>query len=157
MFGSFWTHDGSAQDPNALGRGNRWVVAGIVVELPFCSHPVCLPVLLRLWRGKGTPSPVRLAGELIMLLAKEFPDRTHPRRGDAAYHGKALLVEGTTFTTRLPANAVLYAPAAAAHRQTRPPPAKGDRLGTPAELAATASWHRSPCPATASRDTVRPP
>ena len=21
---AFWTHDGSAQDPNALGRGNRW-------------------------------------------------------------------------------------------------------------------------------------
>ncbi len=62
MFGSFWTDDGSAQDPNALGRGNRWVVAGIIVELPFCSHPVCLPILFRLWRGKGTPSPVRLAG-----------------------------------------------------------------------------------------------
>src|SRR4029077_21106981 len=39
VFGSFWTHDGSAQDPNALGRGNRWVAAGIIVELPFCSHP----------------------------------------------------------------------------------------------------------------------
>jgi len=25
VFGAFWTHDGSAQDPNALGRGNRWV------------------------------------------------------------------------------------------------------------------------------------
>jgi len=40
------------------GRGNRWVVAGIVLTVPFCSHPVCLPVLLRLWRGKGN----RLAG-----------------------------------------------------------------------------------------------
>ena len=73
VFGSFWTHDGSAQDPNALGRGNRWVVAGIIVELPFCSHPVCLPILFRLWRGKGTPSPVRLAGQLITLLARSFP------------------------------------------------------------------------------------
>jgi len=58
VFGAFWTHDGSAQDPNALSRGNRWVVAGIVLTVPFCSHPVCLPVLLRLWRGKGN----RLAG-----------------------------------------------------------------------------------------------
>ena len=24
VFGAFWTHDGSGQDPNALGRGNRW-------------------------------------------------------------------------------------------------------------------------------------
>lgn len=31
---AYWTHDGSAQDPNALGRGNRWVIVGIVVTLP---------------------------------------------------------------------------------------------------------------------------
>lgn len=53
---AYWTHDGSAQDPNALGRGNRWVIVGIVVTLRFCTRPVCLPVLLRLWRGKGTAS-----------------------------------------------------------------------------------------------------
>ena len=58
----FCTHDGAAQDPNAPGRGNRWVVLSIVVELPFCCHPVSLPVLLRLWAGKGTASPVQLAG-----------------------------------------------------------------------------------------------
>ena len=31
VFGAYWTHDGSAQDPNALGRGNRWIIVGIVV------------------------------------------------------------------------------------------------------------------------------
>lgn len=72
VFGAFWTHDGSGQDPNALGRGNRWVIAGILVRLPFCAHPVCLPVLLRLWRGRGTASPVQLARELILLIAQEF-------------------------------------------------------------------------------------
>ena len=56
MHAAYWTHDGSAQDPNALGRGNRWVIVGIVVTLRFCTRPVCLPVLLRLWRGKGTAS-----------------------------------------------------------------------------------------------------
>ena len=25
VFGAFWTHDGSAQGPDAIGRGNRWV------------------------------------------------------------------------------------------------------------------------------------
>ena len=62
VFGSFWTHDCSAQYPNALGRGNRWVVAGIIVELPFCSHPVCLPILFLLSRCKRTPSPCGLPG-----------------------------------------------------------------------------------------------
>ena len=143
VFGAFWTHDGSAQDPNALGRGNRWIIIGIVVKLPFCSHPVCLPVLFRLWRGKGTASPVQLASELISLLAKEFPDRLMHAVGDAAYHGKALLVAATTITTRLPANAALYAPAPPRTGKRGRPRPKGDRLGTPADLAATAQWRRA--------------
>jgi hypothetical protein len=140
VFGAFWTHDGSAQDPGGLGRGNRWIIAGIVVMLPFCSHPVCLPVLLRLWRGKGTDSPVRLAGDLISVLAQQFPDRDVHVVGDAAYHGKPLLVAGTTVTTRLPVNAALYAPAPPRTGRRGRPRRKGHRLGTPAEIAATATW-----------------
>ena len=133
---AFWTHDGSVQDPNALGRGNRWVIVGIVVALPFCTRPVCLPVLFRLWGGKGTDSPVRLARQLITLLANEFPDHTIHAVGDAAYHGRPLLVPGTTFTTRLPANAALYAPAPPRTGKRGRPRLKGARLGRPAELAA---------------------
>jgi hypothetical protein len=50
-----WTHDGAAQGGNKIARGNRWVVAGIVVRLPWCTAPVYLPVLFRLWAGKDTP------------------------------------------------------------------------------------------------------
>jgi hypothetical protein len=32
---AFWTHDGPAQGGNKIARGNRWVVAGIVVRLPW--------------------------------------------------------------------------------------------------------------------------
>jgi hypothetical protein len=39
-----------------VGRGTCFVVVGIVVELPFCSRPVCLPVMARLWRPKQGPS-----------------------------------------------------------------------------------------------------
>ena len=143
VFGAFWTHDGSAQDPNALGRGNRWIVLGILVRLPFCRHPVCLPVLLRLWRGKGTASPVQLAGELVSVVAQEFPDRRIHVVGDAAYHGKALLVEHTSITTRLPVNAALYAPAPPRTGTRGRPRLKGRRLGAPADLAATARWRRA--------------
>jgi len=142
VFGAFWTHDGSAQGPDTIGRGNRWVIVAIVVALPFCSHPVCLPVLLRLWRGKGTVSPVGLAAELISTLAHEFPDRTIHAVGDAAYHGRALLIGRTSFTTRLPVNAVLYAPAPPRTGRRGRPRLKGDRLGTPTEIAATAAWRR---------------
>jgi len=51
---AFWTHDGAAQGGKKIARGNRWVIAGIVVRLPLCTAPVCLPVLMRLWAGKGS-------------------------------------------------------------------------------------------------------
>src|SRR4029077_14763410 len=133
VFGAFWTHDGSAQDPNALGRGNRWIIIGICVTVPFCSHPVCRPVLLRLWRGKGTASPVQLARELISILAQVFPDRLVHAVGDAPYHGKALLLPATTITTRLPANAALYALA---------PPRTGKRCSRWSRNAATSGASR---------------
>ena len=45
------------------------MIVGIIVTLPFLSHPVCLPVLFRLWAGKGTASPVQLAGAMLSVLA----------------------------------------------------------------------------------------
>jgi hypothetical protein len=154
VFGAFWTHDGSAQDPTALGRGNRWIIAGIIVTLPFCSHPVCLPVLLRLWRGKGAPSPVRLAAEMISVLRQEFPDRVIHAVGDAAYHGTPLLVAGTTITTRLPANAALYTPAPPRTGKRGRPRLKGKRLGRPADLAAGAQWGTTTVSRYGRTDTV---
>lgn len=110
-------------------------MAGIAVGLPFCSATLCLPVLFRLWAGKGATTPVRLAGELLTLLAGQFPQRLVHEVGDAAYHGKPLLVAATTWTTRLPANAALYdaAPPPAGRRGR--PALKGERLGKIAALA----------------------
>ena len=153
VFGAFWTHDGPGRIPNALGRGNRWVIAGILVRLPFCAHPVCLPVLLRLWRGRGAAFPVQLARELILLLAQEFPDRCIHAVGDAAYHGKALLVERTTVTTRGPANAALYAPAPPGTGE-RPPPVEGPPARHPGRDAATATWRQVAVSRYGRRDTV---
>ena len=77
------------------------MIAGIVVRLPFCTAPVCLPVLMRLWAGKGTNTPVELAAVLLGPIRAEFSDRDVHGVGDAAYHGQPLLVAGTTWTTRL--------------------------------------------------------
>jgi len=139
VFAALWTHDGSAKTSGAVARGNRWVVAGIVVDLPFCRTPVCLPVLFRLWLGKGSPSPVALAGQMLAVLAGAFPDRRVHGVGDAAYHGPELLA-GTSYTTRLPRNAVLYAYAPAPTGRRGRPRTKGERLGTPTDLAASGTW-----------------
>ncbi len=110
--------------------------------MPFCSSPAALPVLFRLWRGKGTASQVELAAEMMKLLAgarsrAAWFDET----GDAAFHGESLIVEETTWTTRLSANAVLYGlkPEAAAHRQAWSAQGQRDRMGTCAQIAAQAT------------------
>ncbi|MFC9358263.1 transposase [Rhodococcus sp. NPDC057014] len=122
VYHAFWTHDGAAQGAAKLGRGNRWVIVGIVVRLPFCSHPVCLPILFRLWGGKGTASPVDLASEMLTVLAQAFPDKQIHAVGDAAYHGKALLVAGTTNHHPTPRQRRALRPDAATDRTARATP-----------------------------------
>jgi hypothetical protein len=127
----------------------------IVVRLPFCTAPACLPVLFRLWAGKGTASPVELAAQLLGLIAAEFGGRRRtgwrcrlPRQATAGSddHGKPLLVPTTTWTTRLPVNAALYDPAPPRTDRRRRPTRKGAKLGTPAPSprAPTGRGHRRP-------------
>ena len=132
---AFWTHDGAAQGGKKIARGNRWVIAGIVVRLPLCTAPVCLPVLMRLWAGKATTTPVELAAQLLALITAAFGDRDVHGVGDAAYHGKPLLVPGATWTTRLPANACLFDTAPPRTGRRGRPALKGRKLGRPAALA----------------------
>lgn len=139
---AFWTHDGSAQGGAKTARGNRWAVAGVVVRLPWCTAPVCLPVLFRLWAGKGSASSVEMAGQMLRLIAEAFPRRLVHGVGDAAYHGKPLLVPTTTWTTRLPTNAALFDLAPARTGRRGRPALKGAKLGKPEALAQAATWRR---------------
>ena len=140
VFQARWAYDGAAQGGKKIAFGNTWVAAAIVVRLPFCSSPVALPVLFRLWRGKGTTSPVELAAEMVKLLAGAFPGRLVHGTGDAAFHGETLVVEGATWTTRLPANAVLYGPKPPRTGKRGRPRVKGNRLGTCAQIVQAADW-----------------
>jgi len=140
VFQARWAYDGSAQGGKKIAFGNTWVVAAIVTRLPVCPSPVALPVLFRLWRGKGTASPVDLAAQMLGRLAAEFPGRALHGTGDAAFHGESLVIEGTTWTTRLPANAVLYGPKPPRTGKRGRPKVKGDRLGTCAQIAQAAGW-----------------
>ncbi len=124
VFGAVWQHDASAPDRARKSFGTCFVTAGIVVSLPWCTRPVCLPVLARLylpghgearpWGRAGTAvvpgSKIACAATLVTLLARALPGRTLHVVGDAAYHGPALrhLPPQVTWTCRLPKNAVLH-------------------------------------------------
>jgi len=85
--GAAWQHDGARKGPKGsqVSWGTCFVVAGIVVTLPFLDRPVCLPVLARLWRPRGTSKAVlacqmgriAVAGQVFNLQADHgaFNDR----------------------------------------------------------------------------------
>jgi hypothetical protein len=157
VYGAAWQHDGAARSEKPVGYGVCFVVAGLVVELPFCTRPVCLPVAARLWRPKSGATKVEIAAALVKQLAAWNRERTIHLVADAAYHGPALrhLPARITVTTRLPAGAVLYALAPAPTGKRGRPRLKGDRLGTPAELAATARFTTAQVRRYGRTDTVR--
>jgi DDE superfamily endonuclease len=155
VHGAGWQHDGASPSRVKIGYGTCFVACGIIVRLPFCTRPVCLPVLARLvLPGKKKPgsagTKVSAAVALVTLLACAFPGRAVHVVADGAYHGPALrdLPPAVTWTTRLPVNAVLYALAPPKRPGTPGRPAlKGARLGTAADLAAAACWTRAAVPA----------
>jgi hypothetical protein len=142
VFGALWAHDGSGRGKDKLGFGNTWVIAAIVVRLPFLTRPIALPVAARLWRGKATASRTDLALEMAHDLAALFPDRTLHVTGDAAYHsGKVADLPGSvTFTTRLPRNAALFEPTPPKTNKPGRPRKKGKALGPLTAIAKAATW-----------------
>jgi len=119
------------------------VIAGIVVSLPFCSRPVCLPVLFRLVvKGTNSRSRLWLARRMAEALTGALPGRVIHVTGDAAYAGKELrtLPETVTWTTRLRKDAALHQlPPPRTGRRGRPR-VKGARLPALAALAGTAAF-----------------
>ena len=139
IWAASWFHDGSAPGPAKTGYGNNWVVAAIVVKLPFLPRPVALPVLAKLV-VKGTTSASRLwlARRMASALAAALPGRRIHVVGDAAYAGKELkkLAPGITWTTRLRKDAALHDLPPARTGRRGLPRARGDRLPSLARLAA---------------------
>jgi hypothetical protein len=155
VHGAGWQHDGSSPARNKLSYGCCFVVAAVIVHLPFCSREVALPVLARLrlpgryGNGKANPrrdlgpGTVEIAAVLVTRLALAFPARAVHVVADGAYHGPALraLPPAVTWTCRIPRNAVLYDLAPPRTGRRGRPRAKGDPFGTPADIAAAAPWH----------------
>jgi hypothetical protein len=133
---AFWQHDGAANSASKIAFGNNFVVLGVIVTLPFMTRPVCLPVLIRIYR-KGGPERSQLANQLVWI-ATTFLDRRRVEIvADGAYACAhfADLPERASLVSRLRANAAL-------HRLTPPrtgkrgrPRVRGERLPSLTHIA----------------------
>jgi hypothetical protein len=155
VHGAGWQHDGSSPARDKVSYGCCFVTAALLVQLPFCSRAVALPVLARLrlpgrYRHGQRPDPalgpgaVEIAADLLTRIARAFPSRAVHVVADAAYHGPALrdLPPAVTWTCRIPRNAVLYDLAPPPTGRRGRPRTRGDMLGTPAAVAAAAHWDK---------------
>jgi hypothetical protein len=151
-----WFHDGSAAGSAKLGYGNNWVVVAIIVTLPFVSRPVALPALATL-AVKGGRSKPDLARDLVDAIAERFVDREIHIVADAAYGTGAFigLGEGMSMTTRAKANAVFYQLAPPRTGKRGRPRLKGERIGTPADIAGRARWQTVTVARYGTRSTVQ--
>ena len=142
VHGAAWHHDGSVRAPRGgqVSYGTGFVIAGIIVALPVCARPVCLPVLARLWRPGSTPQTVILC-RLVEILAQALAGRQIHVVADAHYagaDGERGLPAGVTLTSRPRHNAVFSAVYTGAQPRAGRRRVIGERLGTAADLAARA-------------------
>ncbi|MFD8382332.1 MBL fold metallo-hydrolase [Streptomyces sp. NPDC059679] len=128
---------------------------GLVVGL---IAQTCLPVLARLWQPRHI-GKLAHAREMAELIAARYPGRTVHVVGDAAYVGEYLrgLGETLTWTSRLKVTSVLHELAPPRTEKKGRPRTKGNRLGTPADLAATATWRTTQVAATDAPTPCRSP
>lgn len=138
-----WFHDGSAQGTKKVGYGNNWVIAAIIVQLPFLDRPVALPAGFALVvKGTNAASRLESSRRLVESLAAAVPDRRVHVVADCAYAGKALrgLDSRISWTTRLRSNAALYQLTPPRTGKPGRPRLKGAKLGSLATLADQASF-----------------
>lgn len=153
VHGARWQYDGSLPTGagSQLGFGNNWVVLALLIRVPFLTRALALPVLFRLWlpepqasrRGAARkpnpdyPSKSVLSRRLLDLVIARYPDREIDLVGDSAYGSKALrcLPEHATVTSRLRANARLYAPKPPKTGRPGQPAKKGERLRSLKQIA----------------------
>jgi hypothetical protein len=147
LHGAAWHHDATGPGRHRPAWGHRWVVVGVIVQLPFLDRAVCLPILARLWLlGETDRTPLILARELLDLVVAHVGERPVHLVGDAAYVGKALrgLPTHVTVTARLRCDAALYAPAPPPTGRPGRPRIKGNRLPELILLAAMTRYRWAP-------------
>lgn len=116
--------------------GHKWVVLAVLVDLPYASRPIALPLLVALYRDKKTDAsegrrhktPAELMCGLLATIMRWFPERSFVFAGDNAYgsHAMARFAYGhrkrLSLVSKIVPDANLF---------KRPPTRKGRVVGRP--------------------------
>jgi hypothetical protein len=146
---AFWHHDGAAKGPRrSTAWGNNWVIAAIVVRLPFRTRPMAVPVGFALWQPHG-PTKQVLCCQLVARIAAAVPGRRIDVVADCAYAGAdgaagaavganrdRGLPAGVSLTSRLRANAKLHT----IYDRTQDPTSRPRRGGRPRTIGAVLGY-----------------
>ena len=137
--GSFRDAVRSTHKRVVFARGLNLVVLAIRVNPPWGGQPIAIPVGVAL-HPKGGPTTTELARRLMAGLAGRLPERRFILCADGAY--ATLAGDGlarTQVVSRMRRDAALFGPPPPPTGKRGRPRTKGERLGTPVELAKAAT------------------
>jgi len=99
----------SSHSHNVYRYGHKWVVVAVLVQFPYTSRPMALPLLVALYRdrktnqseGRSHKTPAELMAGLLAMLMHWFPERKFVFAGDNAYGSHAMARFAYRHRTRL--------------------------------------------------------
>jgi hypothetical protein len=142
----------SSHSHTVFRYGHKWVVLAILVELPYTSRPIALPLLVTLYRNQKTNTaekrkhrtPAELLVSLLSLMMHWFPGRTFVFAGDNAYGSHAMARFAYRHRGRLslvskivPDANLFEPPPRRCGKKIGRPPVKGKSLPSPSEVVAS--------------------
>lgn len=136
----------SSRKTAIVNRAHCWVIAGVVLELPFASGlAYSLPCVFRLYRNKKAAggdhyrTRAELAVEMLTLLARAFPEQRFHVLADSTYAGRSVasaLPQSFDFTGRMHFDAQIFTGPKGHRPKGRPgrPQIRGKRLPSPRQM-----------------------
>lgn len=131
--------------------GHKWVVLAVLVDLPYTSRPMALPLLVALYRdrktnqseGRAHKTPAELMAGLLAMLMHWFPERKFIFAGDNAYGNHAMARfayrhrNRMTLVSKIVPDANLFEPPPKRRRKAvGRPRVKGKSMPAPCEVVA---------------------
>ena len=94
----------SSHSYTAFRYGHKWIVLAVLVQFPFARRPWALPVLVVLYRSKGSSkrrhrTPAQLMRKMLKVMMHWFPERSFVFAGDSAYCSHDLVASGAAAET----------------------------------------------------------